>query len=100
MRAPHRGLVAVFVVSALLHELMFGIATSRFDGYQATFFLLQIPAVMFSSYLDRLSKASGVAGQIVARGLTILWLGATSLFFFHGVDRVFPFVYASQPWLP
>jgi hypothetical protein len=99
-RAPHRGLIAVFVVSALLHELMFGIATSRFDGYQATFFLLQIPAVMLSGSLTRFRAGWGIAGQIVARGLTILWFGVTSVFFFHGVDRVFPFVYASQPWLP
>jgi hypothetical protein len=99
-RAPVRGLVAVFVVSALLHELMFGIATSRFDGYQATFFLLQIPAVLLSRSFERLIVTWGIAGQIVARGLTILWFGATSVFFFHGVDRVFPFVYASQAWLP
>ena len=100
MRAPFRGLIAVFLVSALFHELMFGIATSRFDGYQTTFFLLQIPAVMLSRGLERLSKAWGLAGQIIARGVTILWMGATSVFFFHGVDRVFPFVYASEPWLP
>ena len=24
----------------------------------------------------------------------------TSIFFFDGVDRIFPFVYASEPWLP
>ena len=100
MRAPFRGLIAVFLVSALFHELIFGIATSRLDGYQATFFLLQVPAVMLSRGLERLSKAWGIAGQIIARGLTILWMGATSVFFFHGVDRVFPFVYASEPWLP
>jgi MBOAT membrane-bound O-acyltransferase family protein len=100
LRSPFRGMIAVFVVSALLHELMFGIATSRFDGYQATFFLLQIPAVMLSRRLERVIAAWGIAGQIVARGLTIAWLGATSVFFFHGVNRVFPFVYASQPWLP
>jgi MBOAT, membrane-bound O-acyltransferase family len=100
MHAPVRGLIAVFLVSALFHELMFGIATSRLDGYQATFFLLQIPAVMLSRGLGRFSKTWGIAGQIIARGLTILWMGATSVFFFHGVDRVFPFIYASQPWLP
>jgi len=100
MRTPFRGQIAVFLISALFHELMFGIATSQFNGYQATFFLLQIPAVMLSRGLKRLSQAWGIAGQIIARGLTILWMGATSVFFFHGVDRVFPFVYASEPWLP
>jgi hypothetical protein len=25
---------------------------------------------------------------------------ATALFFFRGVERVFPFIYTSEPWLP
>ena len=79
---------------------MFGIATSRLDGYQATFFLLQIPAVMLSRGFGTALQGWGAAGQIISRGLTILWFWATSVFFFHGVDRVFPFVYASEPWLP
>ena len=31
-RAPVRGVVMVFLISGLFHELMFGIATSKFDG--------------------------------------------------------------------
>jgi hypothetical protein len=98
-RSPVRGVILVFLVSAALHELMFGIATSRFDGYQAAFFLLQAPAVLLSRSLERLAK-TGIAGSAIARGLTIVWMGTTSMLFFHGVDRVFPLVYASEPWLP
>jgi hypothetical protein len=100
MRDPVRGLVVVFLVSAILHELMFGIATSRLDGYQAAFFLLQIPAVLLSRGLEQFGRAWGGAGQVLARGLTVVWMWATSVLFFHGVDRVFPFFYASKPWLP
>lgn len=98
--APAKGIAATFLFSALLHELMFGIATSRFTGYQALFFLLQAPAVIFSRHLERLAEAAGIAGQILARGLTILWMAATSIFFFHGLNLVIPFLYASRPWLP
>ncbi len=100
VHAPFCGIVAVFVVSALLHELAFGIATSHFDGYQAAFFLLQAPAVMVSRPLARVALAWGNLGSMLARAATAGWIAATSILFFHGIDRVFPFYYASQPWLP
>jgi D-alanyl-lipoteichoic acid acyltransferase DltB (MBOAT superfamily) len=98
-RKPLRGVMLVFVVSAIFHELFFGIATSRFTGYQATFFLLQIPAVAISPRMDRLAKAWGNLGRMLARVITILWFVATSVLFFHGIDQVFYFYYASEPWL-
>jgi hypothetical protein len=98
-RAPARGIWATFFVSAVFHELMFGIATTRFDGYQFAFFTLQAPAVLVSRPLNRLAKAGGL-GKAVAHGLTIGWLLATSTLFFQGVDRVFPFFYAGESWLP
>ena len=98
--APVRGVWATFFVSAAFHELAFAIATSQFTGYQFTFFLVQAPAVMLSPALDRLSLAAPFVGGIVSRVVTILWIGATSIFFFHGVDLIFPFMYASEPWLP
>jgi MBOAT, membrane-bound O-acyltransferase family len=98
-RAPVRGVLLVFFVSALFHELMFGLATSQFDGYQFLFFMAQAPAVLASQPLERLANR-GVAGSALARGLTILWMAGTSIFFFHGVHRVFPFFYVSEPWLP
>jgi hypothetical protein len=99
-RAPVRGIWATFLVSAVLHEIGFAIATSRVTGYQLAFFLIQAPAVMVSPALDRLSRAWGSAGAALAHAATILWVGSTSIFFFEGVERIFPFMYASNPWLP
>ena len=99
-RAPVRSVVLVFLVSGVFHELMFGIATSRFTGYQLAFFTLQAPAALASGRLERFARRGGVAGKIVAHGSTILFLAVTSVLFFDGVGKVFPFIYASESPLP
>jgi hypothetical protein len=99
-RAPIRGIWATFAVSAVFHEVAFAIATSRVTGYQFTFFLIQAPAVMLSPALDRLALNAPFVGRVTSHATTILWISATSIFFFHGVDLIFPFMYASEPWLP
>ncbi|MGE3819597.1 MAG: MBOAT family O-acyltransferase [Isosphaeraceae bacterium] len=98
--APARSVVMVFLVSGALHELMFGIATSRFTGYQFAFFALQAPAALASGRLERLARQGGITGQIVAHGSTILFMAVTSVLFFDGVRRVFPFIHASESPLP
>jgi hypothetical protein len=98
-RSPPTGIVAVFLVSALFHEFFFALATSRLDGYQFAFFMLQAPVVIASPQLKQLAERSA-GGRFAARGFTWLWFAVTSLLFFHGLNRVFPFVYASRPWLP
>ena len=99
-RHPVRGIVLVFLVSALLHEVMFDIATSEITGYQAAFFLLQIPAVLISRRLEMFAREHGAAGDLVARVVTFVWFAATSVFFFYGVARIFPFIYAGEGnWL-
>jgi MBOAT, membrane-bound O-acyltransferase family len=99
-RAPIRGVFVTFLVSALFHELAFALATSQFTGYQFTFFILQAPAVVVSHRIATFVNRSGPVIKIVARVLTVLWFYFTSMFFFSGVNRIFPFIYASQPWLP
>jgi hypothetical protein len=99
-RAPVRGVVAAFFVSALLHEVMFDIATSQVDGYQAAFFLMQIPAVLSSRPLERWARRGSPVGVLFAHVATLLWLGGSSVFFFHGIERIFPFYYTAAPWLP
>lgn len=96
-RAPVRSVLLVFLVSGVFHELMFGIATSRFIGYQFAFFTLQGPA---SRRLERFARRGGLAGKVVAHGSTILFLAVTSVLFFDGVNRVFPFIYVSRSPLP
>jgi D-alanyl-lipoteichoic acid acyltransferase DltB (MBOAT superfamily) len=99
-RAPVRAVLLTFFVSGLFHEWIFGISTSRFDGYQFAFFMLQAPACLLSPKLQRLARRPSVAGKVIAHVATIVWFTATSTLFFHGVDRVFDFTYAAEPWLP
>jgi hypothetical protein len=93
-RNPARGIVAVFFVSAVLHEVAFDIATSSITGYQAAFFLLQIPAVLLSRRLEMFASDYGHFGDLLARLLTFAWFAVTSVLFFDGVARIFPFIYA------
>lgn len=96
-RAPVRATLLVFVVSGILHELAFGVATSRFDGSQLGFFLLQAPAVLASGRIERLARRRGIAGRAAAHGSTVLYMYLTSFLFFRGVSRVFPVIYAGGP---
>ena len=91
--------VLVFTTNGLLHELMFGITTSRFDGFQLLFFLAQIPAVLVSRHLHRFSERNGMLAKGLVHCSTIAWMLLTTIFFFHGVNRIVPF-YAAPPWLP
>jgi hypothetical protein len=95
-----RGVLAAFFVSACFHELMFDNATSHPDGTQFAFFMLQAPAVIASPALKRFADRHGIVGRELVRLLTIIWFYFTSMLFFRGVERVFPVMYASQPWLP
>lgn len=99
-QAPVRAILATCVFSGLFHELMFGISTSRFDGYQLAFFTIQAPAILLSPRLQSYAKRRGALGAACSRAITIAWFWATSLLFFHGIDRVIPIHYTSEPWLP
>lgn len=99
-RAPVRSTLLVFLFSGLFHEAAFAMATSRWTGYQLAFFTLQGPAALASGRLMRWARRGGVARGIAARGATILFLAATSILFFDGVSRVFPWVLTNGSPLP
>jgi hypothetical protein len=99
-RAPVRSMLLVFLVSGLFHELAFALATSRVTGYQFAFFTIQGPAALASGRLARLARRGGIAGKIATHGATILFIAVTSVLFFDGVSKIFPFFYASQSPLP
>jgi len=99
-RAPVRALLLVFLVSGLFHEVMFAVATSRLTGYQLAFFTIQGPAALASGRLERLARRGGIAGKITAHGATVLFIAVTSVLFFDGVSKIFPFIYASRLPLP
>jgi hypothetical protein len=88
-KAPAWGVLATFLASGVFHELAFGIATSRLDGSQLLFFLLQVPGVWASGPLERLARR-GVAGRVLAHGTTVLWMVGTTPLFFRALGRVFP----------
>jgi hypothetical protein len=98
--APVRSLLLVFLVSGLFHEAMFALATARLTGYQFAFFTIQGPAAIASRRLKRLTGPRGTAGKMLAHAATILFLAVTSVLFFDGVRRVFPFIYAVPSPLP
>jgi hypothetical protein len=99
-RAPIRSVLAAFLVSGIFHELAFALATSRITGYQFMFFTIQGPAALASRKLERLARRGGIAGKIAAHGFTLLFLAITSVLFFDGVSKIFPFIYASVSPLP
>ena len=90
-RSPALCIWVTFVISGIQHELGFGIATSRFDGYQFAFSALQAPGVLISHALDRQLARFGNTGKAASHVFTILWFAVTSPLFFHGVNRAFPF---------
>jgi MBOAT, membrane-bound O-acyltransferase family len=99
-RAPIRSMLLVFLASGLLHEAAFALATSRLTGYQFLFFTIQGPAALASGRLERLARRGGIAGKITVHGATIVFFALTSVLFFDGLSKIFPFVYASQSPLP
>jgi hypothetical protein len=99
-RAPVRSILLVFLVSGLFHEVAFALATSRLTGYQFAFFTIQGPAALASGRLERLARRGGIAGKLTAHGATILFVAVTSVLFFDGVRKIFPFIYASPSPLP
>jgi hypothetical protein len=99
-RAPVRSVLLVFLVSGVFHEVAFALATSRLTGYQLAFFTIHGPAALVSGRLERLARRGGIAGRVMAHGITILFVGVTSVLFFDGVSKIFPFVYASPSPLP
>ena len=90
----------VFLASGLHHELMFGMATSRFTGYQLGFFLLQAPAVIVSPRIERWARRGRPARAVVAHAGTLLFMAITSVFFFQGVALVFPEILPNPSPLP
>jgi hypothetical protein len=99
-RTPARSLLLTFLASGLFHEAMFALATSKLTGYQLAFFTLQGPAALASGRLERLARRGGILGKVTTHAATIVFVGVTSVLFFNGVGKIFPFVYTSQSPFP
>ena len=92
--------MGVFLASGLYHECgIYGMG-GGFDWKVPLFFTIQGPVALASGRLERLARRGGMAGKITAHGATILFVAVTSVLFFDGVSKIFPFVYASRSPLP
>jgi hypothetical protein len=85
-RRPIVGAIAVFLVSAAIHEYVFSVAVRRVQGYQTAFFLLQGVAVAATL---RVKPRGATAAACVAA--TFTFNVATGVLFFASVNRVIPF---------
>ena len=95
LRAPIRTTFLVFVLSALMHELIFSVAIGRVQGYQMTFFLVQGIAATLTAHVK--VKGYAVAPWVVG---TFVFNLASSVFFFASIHELFPFYSRGLPmWL-
>jgi D-alanyl-lipoteichoic acid acyltransferase DltB (MBOAT superfamily) len=90
-RRPLVGILFVFAVSGLLHELVFGIASGRVQGFQMAFFLIQGLAVAATARI----RPRGSRAVAWAIG-TLVFVLITSTLFFASMQGVVPF-YSPRP---
>lgn len=85
-RRPVRATLAVFAVSGLCHEYVFGIAAGRVQGWQMLFFMLQGVATVATMRV----RPRGAAVPLWVAG-TLAFNLAASVIFFRSVAAVVPF---------
>ena len=91
--APVRATFVAFLVSALIHEYVFGIIVGRVQGYQAAFFLIQGLAVVATL---RMRPRGGI--KWIARAATLTFNLTVSVLFFASWNQFLPFYSRPLPW--
>ncbi len=94
LRNPVRATLLVFVLSAIIHEYVFGIAIGRVQGYQTAFFLLQGLAVVATASL----KTDGTS-RLPWMAATLAFNCLTSVLFFASMAQLVPFYAHGLPVL-
>jgi hypothetical protein len=95
IRYPLRATLLVFVLSALMHEYIFGVAIGRVQGYQTAFFLIQGIAAAATAGI----KVSGRAAVLWIAG-TLAFNLVTSVLFFASMNELVRFYDRVLPtWL-
>ena len=92
-RAPVRATMMVFVVSALVHEYVFGIIIGRVQGYQTLFFLIQGLAVIATLRTRPHGRMKWIA---IAATLTFNLV--VSVLFFASWNQFLPFYSRPLPY--
>jgi D-alanyl-lipoteichoic acid acyltransferase DltB (MBOAT superfamily) len=80
-----------FLVSGLAHEVMAGVGLGRVTGHQTAFFLISGLGVLASASLEKLARW-GVAGEILMRLATIVFILASGTLMFTTLDYFVPLV--------
>ncbi len=92
-RFPVRCTFVTFVVSALIHEYVFGIILGRVQGFQTAFFLIQGLGTIATL---RVHPHGAIRWVCVAATLTFNIV--TSVLFFANLNQVLPFYSRPLPW--
>jgi hypothetical protein len=92
-----RAVLAVFLVSGLLHELLVYSAIGRVTGHQTMYFMISGLGVLASPALDRLGQF-GLIGQILMRAITLTFLAVSAALMFVTIHYIFP-IYMKHIWL-
>jgi D-alanyl-lipoteichoic acid acyltransferase DltB (MBOAT superfamily) len=92
-RSPARATLLVFVISAVVHEYVFGIILGRVQGFQAAFFLIQGLAVIVTL---RARPTGGM--KWIGRAATLAFNLVTSVLFFASLNQFLPFYSRPLPW--
>ncbi|MDI1335569.1 MAG: hypothetical protein PSU94_05230 [Lacunisphaera sp.] len=91
LRSPVRAIAATFVLSAVAHEYVFGIALGRVEGYQTVFFLLQGLAVAATMRIRPTGwkvwpwTAATLGFNLVSSVFFMVSINGLSPFYSHGV---------------
>jgi hypothetical protein len=89
--------LAVFAFSGVLHEAIAFVAIGRITGHQSAFFGVSAAGVLASPLLESIGRY-GVAGEVLIRSVTLVFLAASAALMFVTVDAVIP-LYATRWWL-
>ena len=92
-----RGTLAVFLVSAVMHEVLAFVGLGRVTGHWTICFLLGALGVVVSPGLERLARR-GIASQIAARIITMMMLTIMTIPAFIGINYLVR-LYHGNMWL-
>lgn len=87
----------VFLASAIAHEVLAGVGLVRITGHQFAFFMVSCLGVMASPWLERLAKW-GVAGEIIMRAITTVFMLVTGTLMFATFNQFVP-MFHEPTWL-
>ncbi len=94
-KSPARATLVVFVITAVMHEYVFTVATGRLQGYQLSFFMLQGVAVL----LTQRWKPKGWMAVLGVIGTLIFNLSSGTLFFASWCQILPWYSEAAPAWL-